>query len=124
MKNGFAQFAAKASKALGSSTAFVLTVLAIAGWLLGSALWWGFGDISMLWVNTISTLTTSIYVVLVQNTQARDTAAIMLKLDALVAADHAANNAVINAETLSDEDLAAMIAELQALAGGRPAAPE
>lgn len=115
-----------ANRLTDAGSAAVTTVLAlglVAAWTVGGLVW-GFGTDYQLVANTATTLTTFVLGFAILHTQARDTAAIMLKLDALIAADHAADNAVINAETLSDDDLAAMIAELQALAGERPAAPE
>jgi low affinity Fe/Cu permease len=102
-------------------SAAVTTVLAlglVAAWVVGGLIA-GFSTEYQIPANTITTLVTFILGFAILHSQARDTAALQLKLDTLIAADQQANNAVINAETLSDEDLQAMIAELQALAGGR-----
>jgi low affinity Fe/Cu permease len=118
VKQAFTRFAQGCATAAGSHWAFVGACVVIGGWLLTGPLF-GFSDSWSLAINTVTTCVTFLMVFVIQNAQNRDTLAIMLKLNELVAADQQANNAVINAETLSDEDLQAMIAELQALAGGR-----
>jgi low affinity Fe/Cu permease len=96
----------------------VLALVLVLLWALGGLVV-GFSTDYQIPANTVTTLITCVLGFAILHTQARDTAALQLKLDTLIAADQQANNAVINAETLSDEDLQAMIAELQALAGGR-----
>lgn len=123
MKHAFTRFAQGCAAAAGSPWAFSAALGLVLTWLLTGPIF-GFSDTWQLVINTGTTIITFLMVFLIQNAQNRDTAALQLKLNELIAAHQAANNAVINAETLSDEDLQAMIAELQALAGGRPMAPE
>lgn len=118
MKHAFTRFAQGCATAAGSLWAFIGALGLVLAWgLMGLLI--GFSDSWQLVINTSTTILTFLMVFLIQNAQNRDTLAIMLKLNELVAADQQASNAVINAEELSDEDLQAMIAELQALAGGR-----
>jgi low affinity Fe/Cu permease len=118
MKHAFTRFAQGCAAAAGSLWAFIGALGLVLAWgLMGLLI--GFSDSWQLVINTSTTILTFLMVFLIQNAQNRDTLAIMLKLNELVAADQQANNAVINAEELSDEELDAKIAELQALAGGR-----
>jgi len=66
----------------------------------------GFSDPShQLVINTITTIITFLMVFLIQASQNRDTKAIHLKIDELIAIDDKARNDLIRAEDMSEEDV-------------------
>jgi low affinity Fe/Cu permease len=97
LKSYFSAFAQKASEIFGSVWAFVTTVVLIALWTVGG-FFLGFTDTYQLIINTVSTLTTSIFVVLIQHTQMRQEAAMNKKLDELIRAIDKADNRLIAIE--------------------------
>lgn len=105
MRNSFATFANRAARFLGSPVAFAVTVGVIVAWTVGGLIL-GFTDTYQLWVNTISTLTTSVYVVLIQASQNRDGAALHLKLDELIRQLPGPRDEVAGVERLSDMERA------------------
>jgi low affinity Fe/Cu permease len=56
-------------------------------------------------INTLSNIVAMLMLFLIQNTQNRDSAALQLKVDELLRAVRGAQNAFINLEELTDEDL-------------------
>lgn len=97
IRRSFSAFAQKSSEVFGSVWAFVTTVLLIGLWTLGG-FFLGFTDTYQLVINTISTLTTSIFVVLIQHTQNKNEVALQLKLDELIRAIDNADNRLIGLE--------------------------
>ncbi|MEO2089051.1 MAG: low affinity iron permease family protein [Gemmataceae bacterium] len=88
----------------GGSTAFGLAVLLIALWVCSRPLFDSF-DTWQLVINTATTIVTFLMVFLIQRAQNKDSQAIHLKLNELVAAVRGASNRLINAEHLSEEEL-------------------
>jgi low affinity Fe/Cu permease len=88
----------------GSSAAFILAALTIVVWAaLGPLL--GFSENWQLVINTGTTIVTFLMVFLIQRAQNKDSLAIHLKLDELVAAHKGASNRLVSAEELSEDDL-------------------
>jgi low affinity Fe/Cu permease len=56
-------------------------------------------------INTVSNIVAMLMLFLIQNTQNRESAALQLKADELLRAMRGAQNAFINLEELSEEDL-------------------
>ena len=73
-------------------------------WALSGPLF-GFNDTWQLVINTSTTIVTFLMVFLIQNTQARDSVAMQLKLDELIRAIEPAHNALLDIEELSERDL-------------------
>ena len=88
----------------GSSWAFAIAVAVILIWLATGPIF-GFSDTWQLVINTGTTIVTFLMVFLIQQSQNKDTHAIELKLNELVAAMEGASNRLIDVESLSDEDL-------------------
>jgi low affinity Fe/Cu permease len=88
----------------GSTRGFLL---ALAGVLIWAALgpWFAFSEGWQLVINTSTTIITFLMVFLIQRAQNKDSLAIHLKLDELVAAHRGASNLLVSAEDLSEEDL-------------------
>ena len=88
----------------GSSWAFALAVIVIVGWLITGPLF-HFSDTWQLVINTGTTIVTFLMVFLIQRAQNKDSLAIQLKLNELVAAVTGASNRLIDIEDLDEDDL-------------------
>ena len=88
----------------GSSAAFGLAVLTVVVWLVTGPLF-GFSNTWQLVINTGTTIVTFLMVFLIQRAQNKDSQAIHLKLNELVAAMKGASNRLINVESLSEEEI-------------------
>jgi low affinity Fe/Cu permease len=114
MNDAFHRFAQRASAAVGSPLAFAIALLAIVTWsIAGPAV--GFSTTWQLVINTGTTIVTFLIVFLIQNTQNRESRAVQLKLDELIAAS-SGSNAVIDVEDMSDDQAAALLKRFHRLA--------
>jgi low affinity Fe/Cu permease len=102
-----ARFAREATDWSGSTAAFILAVLLIVVWVVSRPLWESF-DTWQLVINTATTIITFLMVFLIQRAQNKDSQAIHLKLNELVAAVRGASNRLINVESLSEDELKAL----------------
>jgi low affinity Fe/Cu permease len=100
----FAKMAQKAAKATGSSPAFLTVCVLTLVWLV-SGPFFHWSDTWQLIINTVSNIVAMLMLFLIQNTQNRESAALQLKADELLRAVRGAQNAFINLEELSEEDL-------------------
>ena len=91
----------------GSTAAFALACAVILAWLLSGPLF-GYSDTWQLVINTGTTIITFLMVFLIQRAQNKDSMAIQLKLNELVAAIEGASNRLIDVEDLSEEELVAL----------------
>lgn len=103
-KNAFERFALTATKAAGSTAAFVCAASLILLWLVMGPLF-GFSDTWQLVINTGTTIITFLMVFLIQKTQNKDSIVIQVKLNELVAADSFASNRIIDVEDLTEQEL-------------------
>ena len=100
----FEKFSTNVTKATGSSPAFILAFLVIIVWgITGPA--FGFSNTWQLVINTGTTIITFLMVFIIQHSQNKDTVAIQLKLNELIAASSTASNRLIAVEELSDKEL-------------------
>jgi len=88
----------------GSSPAFLTVCVLTLVWL-GSGPIFHWSDTWQLVINTVSNIVAMLMLFLIQNTQNRESAALQLKADELLRAMRGAQNAFINLEELSEEDL-------------------
>ena len=88
---------------MGSPITFAIAILLIVAWAL-SGFFVGFGDSWQLAANTSTTIVTTIMVLLVQNTQNRDSQAIQLKLNEIIRATHQARNKMIALEEAEESE--------------------
>jgi low affinity Fe/Cu permease len=100
----FESFSHRVTQATGRPLAFILAFAVIVVWALTGPLF-GFGDTWQLVINTSTTIVTFLMVFLIQQTQNKDTKAIELKLNELVAATKGASNRLIDVESLSEDEL-------------------
>jgi low affinity Fe/Cu permease len=105
-KNGnlFERFANWATKATGSATAFILAVLIIVVWGITGPIF-KFSDVWQLVINTGTTIITFLMVFLIQKSQNKDSKAVHLKLNELIAANKYASNRMVSVEDLSEKEL-------------------
>jgi low affinity Fe/Cu permease len=100
----FNRFAVQAARIVGSPAAFLFAISSVVIWFaLGPVFRWS--NAWQLIINSITNLVTYLVVFVIQNSQNRDSDAINLKLNELIAANQNASNDLINAEQLSDEAL-------------------
>jgi low affinity Fe/Cu permease len=109
---GFRLFAHQASKAAGSPWAFAIGVVLVVLWGASGRIF-GYSENWQLVINTGTTIITFLMVFLIQNTQARDSKELHLKLDELLRAVETASNTLINSEQLSDDELEEIEEEIQ-----------
>jgi low affinity Fe/Cu permease len=100
-------FAKKTTHWAGSSLAFLLAILVILLWIVTGPLF-GFSDTWQLVINTGTTIVTFLMVFLIQRTQNKDSIALQLKLNELLAAHQGASNRLLNIEELSEEEIMAL----------------
>jgi len=100
----FEQFSARITKATGSSFAFLIAILVILIWIATGPLF-HFSDTWQLVINTGTTIITFLMVFVIQHSQNKDTTAVQLKLNELIAASSTASNRLIDVEDLSAKEL-------------------
>lgn len=100
----FERFAARVTQWAGSPVAFGVAVAITIGWLACGPLV-HFSDAWQLVINTGTTIITFLMVFLLQRNQNRDSVALHLKLDELVAATKSASNRLIGIEDASEDEL-------------------
>ncbi len=91
----------------GRTGAFALACGIILVWVVTGPLF-GFSDTWQLVINTGTTIVTFLMVFLIQRSQNKDSLAIHLKLNELVAAMRGASNRLIDVESLTEQELAVL----------------
>ncbi|MGZ4809740.1 MAG: low affinity iron permease family protein [Thermoanaerobaculia bacterium] len=98
------RFASWATEWTGSTAAFLCAVAVIIVWIITGPIF-HYSDTWQLVINTSTTIVTFLMVFLIQRAQNKDTLALQLKLNELVAAVEGASNRLISVEDLSEEEL-------------------
>ncbi len=101
------KFSYQATRATGTSVAFVLAVIVILVWLISGPIF-HYSDTWQLVINTGTTIITFLMVFLIQRAQNKDALAIHLKLNEIVAALEGASNRLIDVEDLSEPEIDAL----------------
>ncbi|HEY0367479.1 MAG TPA: low affinity iron permease family protein [Pyrinomonadaceae bacterium] len=101
------RFSYQATRATGTSVAFVLAVLVIFVWAITGPIF-HYSDTWQLVINTGTTVVTFLMVFLIQRAQNKDALAIHLKLNEIVAAMEGASNRLIDVEDLSEPEIDAL----------------
>src|SRR5689334_23089940 len=102
-KDLFDKFAAKITKAAGSPYAFTGAFVIIILWALSGPLF-DYSDTWQLVINTSTTIVTFLMVFVIQQSQNKDTMAIQLKLNELIASTKGASNRLIDIEDLTEKE--------------------
>ena len=88
----------------GSTAAFTTAVAVILVWLISGPLF-RYSDTWQLVINTGTTIVTFLMVFLIQRSQNKDSLALQLKLNEIVAALDGASNRLVNIEDLTEAEL-------------------
>jgi low affinity Fe/Cu permease len=115
----FDRFAGASSERAGSPWAFALAVFVLIAWAISGPVF-GFSDTWQLIINTGTTIVTFLMVFLLQHTQNKDSRALQIKLDALIAATGNASNRMIDIEDLDDDELGRIRDRFEELATNSP----
>ncbi|HKO02013.1 MAG TPA: low affinity iron permease family protein [Thermoanaerobaculia bacterium] len=110
-----AKIAAAVTRWAGSSWGFGSALLAVLIWAATGPLF-HWSDTWQLVINTSTTIVTFLMVFLIQRSQNKDSLAIQLKLNELVAAIEGASNRLIDIEDIDDKELAILHRHYQLLA--------
>lgn len=100
----FESFANKATAFTGSSPAFIGAALIVVIWAI-SGPFFNFSEIWQLVINTGTTIITFLMVFLIQKAQNKDSKAIQIKLNELIAASEKASNRIVDIEDLTEKEL-------------------
>jgi len=117
------RFSLAATEWAGSSWAFAVALAVILAWALTGPIF-HFSDTWQLVINTGTTIVTFLMVFLIQRAQNKESKAVQLKLNEIVAAIQGASNRLIDVESLSEDEIRALklhyaeIAKLAAARGG------
>jgi low affinity Fe/Cu permease len=113
--NIFERIAHQATTFSGSTLAFIIATLLIVTWLATGPLF-GFSDTWQLVINTSTTIITFLMVFLIQRAQNKDSKALHLKLNELVASLKGPSNRLVDVEDLNEAELEILAAYYRNLA--------
>lgn len=102
--SAFENFATKTSKAAGSTTAFIGAFLIVVGWAISGPIF-NYSETWQLVINTGTTIITFLMVFLIQKAQNKDSLAIQLKLNELVASNEYSSNSLVDIESMTEEEM-------------------
>src|SRR4051812_46723617 len=91
----FDNFSNRVTKITGSSWAFIFAAIFVAVWAVSGPLF-RFSDTWQLVINTATSIITFLMVFIIQQSQNKDTVALQLKLNELIAASTRASNRLID----------------------------
>lgn len=100
----FEKFSARATKATGKPAVFIMAFVIIICWVITGPVF-HYSDTWQLVINTGTTIITFLMVFLIQQSQNKDTLAIQLKLNELIAASSKASNRLVDVEDLTAREL-------------------
>lgn len=103
-KNLFERFSNWATHATGSSAAFIIATSTVIIWAVSGPIF-NYSETWQLVINTGTTIVTFLMVFLIQKSQNKDSKAIHLKLNELIASHEGTSNRMVNLEDLSEEEL-------------------
>lgn len=104
MNDWFHHVAHKLADAFGSSWAFFAAAVFIVVWAVTGPMF-GFSDAWQLIANTVTNVVTFLMVFIIQNTQNRDSAALHVKLDAVMRELQVSNAKLYGAEEEGEKEL-------------------
>ncbi len=103
-KNFFEKFSDWATVATGSSGAFMIALAVILVWAITGPIF-KYSDTWQLVINTGTTIITFLMVFLIQKSQNKDSKAVHLKLNEIIAAHQGTSNRMVNIEDLTEKEL-------------------
>ncbi len=102
--NLFEKFSNWATNATGSSAAFIIALTIILVWIFTGPIF-DYSDTWQLIINTGTTIVTFLMVFLIQKSQNKDSKAVHLKLNEILASHQGASNRMVDIENLSEAEL-------------------
>src|SRR6195952_3080553 len=102
--NFFERFSNWATAATGSSAAFITAITVILIWLVTGPVF-QYSDTWQLIINTGTTIVTFLMVFLIQKSQNKDSKAVHLKLNELLASHQGASNRMVDIEDITEKEL-------------------
>lgn len=102
--NYFERFSNWATAATGSSAAFIIAASTIVIWAVTGPVF-HYSETWQLIINTGTTIVTFLMVFLIQKAQNKDSKAVHLKLNELLASHEGTSNRMVNIEDLTEEEL-------------------
>lgn len=103
-KYSFESFASSATKASGSPIAFAIAFAIVFIWAVSGPVF-HYSETWQAIISTSTTIITFLMVFLIQKSQNKDSLAIQLKLNELVAANEFASNRLLNVEKMTEDEL-------------------
>lgn len=100
----FDHFASRVTKVTGRPAAFFTALIIVIIWAVTGPIF-KYSDTWQLVINTGTTIITFLMVFVIQQSQNKDTIALHLKLNELIAATKTASNRLIDSEDLTEEEL-------------------
>jgi low affinity Fe/Cu permease len=100
----FEHISSAITRAVGTSASFIIALLVIIVWAVTGPIF-HFSDTWQLVINTGTTIITFLMVFIIQQSQNKDSLAIQLKLNELIASDEKASNRLIVVEDLTQAEL-------------------
>ena len=104
LKDAFERISTKITRATGSPGAFLTAISVILVWGITGPIF-HYSNTWQLIINTGTTIVTFLMVFLIQQSQNKDTTAIQIKLNELIACNTNASNRLIDVEDLTEEEL-------------------
>ena len=102
--NFFERFSNWATAATGSSTAFIIAAAVVFVWAVTGPVF-NYSETWQLVINTGTTIITFLMVFLIQKAQNKDSKAIHLKLNELLASHEGTSNRIVDIENLTEDEL-------------------
>ncbi|HYF30342.1 MAG TPA: low affinity iron permease family protein [Chitinophagaceae bacterium] len=100
----YGSIASKITRIAGRPVSLIIAFLIVLIWAASGPIF-NFSDTWQLVINTGTTIITFLMVFIIQQTQNKDTAAIQLKLNELIACNKKASNRLIDVEDLTEDEL-------------------
>ena len=111
----FDRIANRITHLTGSSAAFLTACAVVLIWGVTGPLF-GYSEDWQLVINTGTTIITFLMVFVIQKAQNKDSLAVQLKLNELIAATKGASNRLVAVENLTDEELAVLCRHYETMA--------
>ena len=111
----FDHFALYITRITGSSTAFIMAMLVVIVWAATGPVF-HYSETWQLVINTGTTIITFLMVFVIQKAQNKESLAVQLKLNELIAATKGASNRLVSVENLSEQELQILCEHYNAMA--------
>ena len=103
-ENFFEKFSIFITQKTGSTGAFIIACLVVLVWIFTGPIF-HYSDTWQLVINTGTTVVTFLMVFLIQKSQNKDSRAIQLKLNELIACNDKASNRLVDVEDISEAEM-------------------